>query len=387
MRLLVDGIFFQLASSGIARVWHSVLTHLAGTRSIEIFLLDRGGAPNVPGVTLLPFPSYHDRYSAEDSALLQKLCDHYAIDVFTSTYYTSPISTPMLLLVYDMIPELLEFDLRERYWMEKEMAISFARRFVAISHSTKRDLLHFYPEIPEREVVVAHPGYDAELFRPRDGDEIDRFRDRLGIARPYVLLVGSRVQHTGYKNARLFFKALDELGHVDFDVLCAGGEPEIDPDSLALLPDGCRAQRVALSDDDLALAYSGAIALVYPSLYEGFGLPVLEAMASGCPVITTSRGSLAEVTDADACLTISGTSVREMADAVLSIQQPPVRARLVAAGLERAKAFSWEPLADAIATGVDHLARAGQQGAFDAFFADWRRLRALQADVDIERMR
>lgn len=386
MRLLVDGIFFQIASSGIARVWQTLLRRLASKRSIEIFVLDRGRAPDLPNITLIPFPSYRDRYSPEDSALLQKLCDHYKIDVFTSTYYTSPLSTPMLLVVYDMIPELFGFDLAERYWMEKEMAIAFSRRFIAISHSTKRDLLRFYPEVSDDDVVVAHPGYEPAFFQPRDEAEVDRFRGRIGFQRPYVLLVGSREQHKGYKNANLLFKAIARLGDVDFDVLCAGGEPEIEPASLDLLPSGCRAERVALSDDDLALAYAGALALVYPSLYEGFGLPVLEAMACGCPVITTLRGSIGEIADLDTCLTIEGTDVAEMADAILEVQRPAVRARLVGAGLERAGTFSWEALVQAIESEIDVLARLGAQGSYDAFFASWTRLRTLQAEVDTERM-
>ena len=386
MKLLVDGVFFQLASSGIARVWEALLTRLAASRSIDIFVLDRGGAPRISNITLIPFPSYRDRYSAEDSALLQKVCDHYEVDVFTSTYYTSPLSTPMLLIVYDMIPELFEFDLKERYWMEKEIAIAFSRRFIAISSNTKQDLLRFYPEISSDQVTVAYPGYDPAIFRPRNDFDVDRFREKIGVRRRYFLLVGSREQHKNYKNAKTFFEAVHRLGHVDFDVICAGGEPEIDPAALNLLPDDCQVERVTLDDDELALAYAGAIALVYPSLYEGFGLPVLEAMACGCPVITTLKGSLAEVADTNSCLTIEGTDIAEMADAITAVQQPPIRDRLVVEGFKRAATFSWDALVQAVETETATLAHAGKEGSFSTFFADWRRMRAMQAEVDIARM-
>lgn len=384
MRLLVDGVFFQLASSGIARVWSSLLPRLVARGNLELFVLDRGGAPDVVGATMVPFPSYRDRYTADDSLLLQKICDHFAIDVFTTTYYTSPLSIPMLLLIYDMIPEHFDFDLTQRFWMEKEIAISFARRFIAISEATKRDLLTFYPEIPTACVEVAYPGYDPEIFRPQSEEAVRAFRAKIGFARPYMLLVGSREQHKGYKNAKLFFEACASLGDDGFDVLCIGGEPDIDGPCRDMMPDSVKVARLTASDEDLALAYAGAIALVYPSLYEGFGLPVLEAMASGCPVITTTAGSLAEIAIGDCCLTIDGTSVKQMKEALLEVRRPERRQALVTSGLARATAFDWTAMIDAIERQTAALHENHQAGLYQSFFSEWRVLRDIQGSVDIE---
>ncbi|AXI44593.1 glycosyl transferase [Sulfitobacter sp. SK012] len=380
-KLMIDGVFFQLASSGIARVWVSVLTLWAQQNRFDMVLLDRGNAPEIDGVRTIPFPRWHAPEAAADSALLQQMCDHLGADAFVSTYYTSPVSTPMALMVYDMIPELFDFDMRIKDWREKEIAIAFAQSYLCISNSTRNDLIKLYPEISDALVAVEYCGVDVETFRPRDQTQVDAFRAAHSLDRPYFLFVGSRVQHKAYKNSDLFFDALGEMQSADFDVFCVGGETEIEARILDSLPNGVRASRVSLSDDDLSLAYAGAAALVYPSLYEGFGMPVIEAMASGCPVITTSRGSLAEAAG-DAALLIDGTSVPEMVTALQGVLSPDTRATLREKGLAHAAKFEWQPMADKMAQQIDVAIRARDTKATTAFFAEWTRLRSLMADVD-----
>jgi glycosyltransferase involved in cell wall biosynthesis len=380
-RLLVDGIFFQLNNTGIARVWFSVLGYLVQSGRFQVYFLDRGNAPKIPGVEYLPFPSFTRSASAADSQLIQDVCDELHIDVFTSTYYSTPLTTPMLLMVYDMIPELFDFDMSHRPWQEKITAISYAQRYLCISENTRADLLKIYPEIPPSHAAMAHCGVDDAVFRLRDAADVEAFRRQQGLDRPYFLFVGSRVQHMGYKNCGRFFNALARMGSAQFDVFCVGGEREIERSILDALPHGVRCRRVELTDDELALAYGGALALVYPSLYEGFGMPVIEAMAAGCPVITTHHGSLAEAAG-DAAMLISGESVDEMRAALLRMQDPQVRATLREKGLAHVREFRWEDMARELALGLEKLVAEARAGTYDAFFAEWARLRQLQANVD-----
>lgn len=384
-RLLVDGVFFQLTQSGIGRVWTSIMPALVEDPAVDLIVLDRGGLPDISGLRRIPFPTYTmEHYNADDSALIQQVCDYYNVDVFTSTYYTTPLTTPMFLLIYDMIPELLGFDLGQRGWKEKAIAISYARRHISISQSTHEDLLRFYPDLCHATFV--HLAHDREIFKPRDGKEVSDFRRSLGFdRRPYVVTVGEREQAGGYKNGRLLFEAIAASRRDDVDILCIGGEPTLGKNLTENLPARVRVKRIAATDEELALAYSGAMALIYPSLYEGFGLPVLEAMACGCPVVTTENGSLKEVAG-DAALFIDGKSPLELSTALSVLRSPAERSRLRESGLKQAQKFDWSAMTSAVQGAVSALAKTALDPDYKRFAETWRTLRRMQSEVDVDRL-
>jgi glycosyltransferase involved in cell wall biosynthesis len=333
------------------------------------------------GVERVEFPSYTWTNTPEDSFLIDQFCRDVGADVFLSTYYTSPVSVPSVLVIYDMIPEALGFDLSFRHWQEKQIAISHASYYACISENTCSDLLRFYPSIGSDRVRVAHCGLDPGVFRAQEPLAVAEFKRRYGISRPYFLLVGTRGPRGGYKNAALLFGAMRQFSNDGLQIVCAGGEPEIAQESLDALPANVAACHVSLTDSELACAYAGAEALVYPSLYEGFGMPVAEALACCCPVITTRCGSLAEVAG-DAAIFISGSDEGELSQAMAMVREPAHRRELTARGRERAARYSWKNLACELHDLIHKAGAERESLERSGFFREWRRLRAMQAEVD-----
>jgi glycosyltransferase involved in cell wall biosynthesis len=349
--IIVDGVFFQFPKAktkGIARVWRSLLEEWADNGFAKhIVVLDRDStAPAIPGIRYRPVEPYdHDRTDA-DRQMLQQVCDEEGADLLISSYYTTPLSTPSVFLAYDMIPEVLKRDLKAPAWREKHYGIQHASAYIAISENTARDLVKFFPQISLETITVAHCGVNHKIFSPATPEEINRFRERYVISKPYFILVGSR---GGYKNPILFFKAFAQLGtRQDFEIVCTGNGSF--SEELRDYTSGSNVVHVLqLSDEDLRAAYSGAIALVYPSKYEGFGLPVLEAIACGCPVITCPNASIPEVAG-EAALYVKDDDVNELVNALCEVQKPEVRNSLIVAGIEQAKKFSWSKMAAIISS-------------------------------------
>ena len=342
--VVIDGVFFSQAASGIARVWASLLAEWGRDGfGRHVVLLDRGGCPRFPGVRTRTVPPYDPATAEADRARLQAVCDEERAGVFASTYFTTPLTTPSVLLVHDLIPERFGRDGEEPVWREKERAIRQAARLVCVSRATARDLHHFYPDLPAERTSVALCGVSPH-FRPTHPAEVERFRRRYGVPRPYYLLVGTRTGWHGYKNAGLFFRAFRNLpDRRAFDVVCVGGARELEP-AFRPLVEGVTVHRLALPDPDLKAAYAGAVALVYPSKWEGFGLPVVEAMAVGCPVVTGRNGSLPEVAG-DAARFVDVENPADLATALTEVRQPAVRHALQHAGWRRAGRFSWPAMA------------------------------------------
>jgi glycosyltransferase involved in cell wall biosynthesis len=381
VKVVIDGVFFQLARTGITRLWSSLLPHLANYADLELVLLDRGNAPPLVGIQKVAFPSYKmDTGTAADSLLIEKFCNALGAQAFTSTYYTTPLTIPSVLMVYDMIPELIGFDLHLRPWQEKQIAINFAVNYACISRSTERELERFYPGTSQR-AIATYCGIDRDLFWPRDRSDVGRFKAAFGISKPYFLLVGTREGHRNYKNGIVAFQAARRLQDADIELICTGGESQIAPEFLAELPSNASARRLDLTDAELACAYAGAEALIFPSRYEGFGMPIIEAMACGCPVITTTSGAPAEVAG-DAAILVAWDDADGLARAMSSIRRPAVRTMYIEKGRNRATGYEWELMAKGV---HELLVRAHEQGSSARqkdFFREWERLRRIQAAVD-----
>jgi len=345
--ILIDAVFFQLYQTGIARVWRSLLQEWTNTGfANHILVLDRANtAPKINGIRYRTIPRYDYNNTEADKEMLQQICNEEEAELFISTYYTTPIETPSVFMAYDMIPEVLGGDLNEPMWREKHYAIKHASAYISISENTAKDLNKCFPDIPSESITVAHCGVDP-LFHPASESEINAFKYKYGVTKPYFLLVGTG---SGYKNGILFFQAFAKLASsYGFDIICTGIGGVLTPE-LRTYTSGSAVHLVQLSDEELALAYSGAVALVYPSKYEGFGMPLLEAMACGCPVITCPNASIPEVTG-EAAIYVNDDDVAALANAMCEVQKPNIRQALITAGLAQSKNFSWTKMAEIVSS-------------------------------------
>ena len=240
-----------------------------------------------------------------------------------------------------------------RRWLARiDHALERASRIIAVSEATRQDLIELYSVAPDRIVVVPH-GVDHSVFRPVPPDDVVRATRRLGVTGPYLLYLGGIEPRKNLPRLIEAFARLPTNGRPDLVV--AGSGVAWNPEGTNLLRAALDRQtidvrqRVLLpgyvADADRAALLSGAEALVYPSLYEGFGLPVLEAMACGTPVVASNRPALPEVAG-DSALLVDPEDPHQLAQAierVLSDQR--LRRVLHQRGLERAARFSWDETA------------------------------------------
>ena len=248
-------------------------------------------------------------------------------------------------IVYDLIPFLFPATMAEQPRLAQwKLKVNFSNlkrfhRLLAISEATKRDTVRLLGVHPDR-IQVVYPGIDHGLFNVRNASR--KSQDGYGIDGDYFLYVGDPEWR---KNLRGVLEAFAAV-HEPVQLVIVGKRA---PDDLQLrrwLEETGTTSRVIMTgfvpDDDLPGLYGHARGFLFPSRYEGFGLPVAEAMACGCPVITSNNSSLPEVAG-DAALYVDPESVDEIREAMLTLlRDAELRRSLGERGVQQVKQFTWE---------------------------------------------
>jgi glycosyltransferase involved in cell wall biosynthesis len=274
--------------------------------------------------------------------------------LYHSAYYLMPYAPglPSIVTCYDLIPLIFPhyFSAPQRliFRMAHWLALRTAHITLAISEATKRDLVRFF-HIDPRRIVVTPLAADAH-FQPPSRAAIDRVRQQHVLPERYLLYFGSNKPH---KNVPRLVEAFGQLGIRNqgsgLGLVIAGHWDERYPEAKQATARLGLTDMVRfigpVQDADLPALYGGAEVFVFPSQYEGFGFPVLEAMACGAPVVCSNRSSLPEVAG-DAALLCDPTDVEALARAIeQALIDRDLRNTLRARSLNRAAQFSWEQTA------------------------------------------
>ncbi len=278
------------------------------------------------------------------------------VDVFHAPAHQLPRlpGTRMVFTLHDLTflshPELHTLGNRLLCLEGLSRALAQGARLVAVSESTRRDALARLALPPEQVRVI--PGAARTEFRPRDGSEVTALRARLGLGKPYLLALGVLEPRKNLRRLLRAFAELPEPLRREQQLVVAGRRgwldegPESWPEARALGEELRWLGEVV--EGDLPALYSGATALAYPSLYEGFGLPPLEAMACGTPVLTSEVSSLPEVVG-EAAVLVDPQRIESIRDGLARLLgSAELQQRLREAGLERARLFSWQKTAFAL---------------------------------------
>lgn len=274
-------------------------------------------------------------------------CINRKYDIVHPTYYNPyilkliPKNTKLVITIYDMIHELFMEKYPEQLAgndieMKKHMIYS-ADHIIAISESTKKDILKIYPDIPEEKISTIYLGTDPVIF--------DKLEKDKSLPNRYLLFVGQR---KAYKNFANFFQAVKPILEEDKDLqlVCVGGGSFSDKEKEAMGNCISQVHQMSMEDQMLTNAYQNAVCFVFPSLYEGFGIPTLEAFANHCPAVLSNTSSMPEV-GGDAAIYFDPDDIYDMTKQIKKVvYDDELRSQMVASGLKRLEKFQWKNMVD-----------------------------------------
>ncbi len=350
MDILYDGMIFSMQKAGgINRYFANIISRLPDTDTPTLTTRHNLGI-NVPAHPRLRVKQFYPFRPHRISQPLEKAyfrSAQHRYGVAHPTYYSlltqqefGCYRCPVVVTVYDMIhekfPEHFRDESQRNLWQEKKRAVERADAVICISENTKQDLVAFYPAI-ENKIAVTYLATEMDLRLTQGDQKVPK--------RPYFLFVGGR---SGYKNFDGLLTALSQVAPKYPDALvCVVGSAfsEAEQKTIANLGLTSHFQHYGNIDDrHLAKLYHHSLALVYPSRYEGFGIPLLEAMACETVVVGASVSSVPEVIG-DAGLLFDPNS-GELTDILLALLSGFVdRTDFIQRGRQRAKEFRWDKTA------------------------------------------
>lgn len=253
-------------------------------------------------------------------------------------------------LAFKILPEYFPAKDLKKLNRLSDLAISAADSLIAVSAATKKDILNFYPHFEAEKITVVPHGYDENLFTIPPADEYRKtILDSYHLERKKYLLYVGAIQPR--KNLEILIEAFEKIkpDNQDFKLMLAGAPAWMSENTLKRIAESPFSEDIIVSGTvpfkQLPVLYRDAAAFVFPSMYEGFGIPVLEALASGAPTILADNSSLPEV-GGDAALYFETHDCQDLVRCILLVLRDDIlREKLSLLGKERVRQFSWEKTA------------------------------------------
>ena len=367
MKTLYDHTVFQFQRyGGISRYFYELITRLSAKEEVDINLF-QGFHINEYGLSehKQNYESYwgykwkykkpalkyiSHTFTIPNKILFNNLYMHSSdFDIYHPTYYRRDLNkynkSAIVLTVHDMIHELYPDQFRDGKSVikAKKISINAADAIICVSKNTKKDLINIY-DVPEDKIKVIYHG--NSLPKSDKYLKYTDFKKKYPITKPFLLYVGDRKGN--YKNFPMLLETYSTMLSDRFDLVCfgGGGFNRSELEAIKNIRGSGKVIHLSGSDYLLASLYKNAFCFVYPSLYEGFGIPLLEAMGMGCPVIASNTSSIPEVVD-KAALLFDPNSKDSLINAIELLESNEFkREELINRGFEQEKKFSWDKTAD-----------------------------------------
>lgn len=371
MRIGIDSRMYSPKFTGIGRYVKELIDHITvldTENEYVLFFNEEEYAkymPPNPRVSKRRVKANH--YSLREQTTFTKALNSEELDLVHFTHFNAPVlyKKPCLVTIHDLT--LSKFPDEERSNVLKKFAYQLtiknitqkAKRIIAVSQNTKEDAIKYLGAAVDK-IRVVYEGVSGE-FKPITDENIKaRVKQKYGISKPFLLYVGAWRKH---KNLVMLVKAYNLFKNthgLDYQLVIGGIGPDENVQKF-IQELGLKAHIVTpgyIEDTDLPALYSAAVAFIMPSLYEGFGLPLLEAMACGTPTMLANVSSIPEIAGQENALYFDPNNLEQMAGAMYSIvTDDNLKQNLKKKGVKRAQDFTWEKMAKETLTIYQEIGR------------------------------